>query len=80
MAVHATEVLVEVLLAGEAEAVVALAVGDGALEGFLGAAVVAVDFALVPEKAARVCEAAEFLAAGAIAAVRAVMFVHVLPG
>jgi len=50
--VHAPQVLVEVLLPREALAGVALAVGVGAVERVLGAAVLAVDFALVPEEAA----------------------------
>lgn len=77
--VHAAEVLGEVFLAGEALAAASFAVGVGALVAGFGPAVLAVDFALVAEQTAGVCEAADFLAAGFEADVGPVVFISVLP-
>lgn len=75
--VHAAEVLVQVLLAREALAGVALAVGMRAVDRVLGPAVLVVNFALVSKEAARVGEAGEVLATLGRAAVGAFMLVHV---
>lgn len=75
--VHAAEMLVKVLLAGEALARVALAVRVRAVDSVLGPAVLVVDFALVSEETARVREAWEVLAALGGAAVGTLVLVHV---
>lgn len=76
--VDAAEMLVEVLLAREALARVAFAVWVRAVDCVLGAAMLAVDFALVTEETARVSEAGELLAALGSASVGSLVLVHVL--
>ena len=70
--------LSEIFFPREAGAGAALAVVEGAEEGFLGPAVHFVHFAFVAEQAAAVGEALEFLAAFDVAFVRTVVLVHVL--
>jgi len=77
-AVYAADVLSEIFFPREAGAGAALAVVEGAEEGFLGPAVHFVHFAFVAEQAAAVGEALEFLAAFDVAFVRTVVLVHVL--
>lgn len=76
--VDAAQMLVEVLKAGEALAVVTLAVDVRAVERVLGSAVLAMDFALVAEQATRVGKSGEFLASLGRTFVRSVVLVHVL--
>lgn len=75
--VDSSEVLVEILLAGEALAGVTLAVGVGAVDRILRSSVLPVDFALVAEETAGVRKSGEILTARHQAAVRALMLVHV---
>jgi hypothetical protein len=70
-------VLSKILFPREAGAGTALAVVEGTEEGFLGAAVHLVDFALVSQQSATVGEALELLAAFDVALVGTVMLVHV---
>lgn len=78
LGVHAAHVLIQVLLARETLARVALTVDMRAVKRILGAAMLAVHLALVPQKAARVCEAGQLLASLGAAFVRPIMLVHVL--
>lgn len=68
----------QILLSGKANARAALTVAEGAHAARFWAAVLAVDFTLVPEEAARVGEALDFFAAGFFADVGAGVFVHML--
>ena len=74
---HAPKMLREIFLSGKANTRAAFAVAIRAHAACFGAAVLAVDFALVAEEAAGVGEALDFFAAGFFADVRAVVLVHV---
>ena len=74
---HAADMLHEVFAAGEPRARATLAVGVGAHAAGFGAAVLAVDLALVAVQAAGVGEAAVF-AAGSFTGVGTGVLVHVL--
>ena len=76
MAVNPTQMLIQVLFTREATAGVALAVGIRAHEILLWAPVLFVNFALMSEESARVCEATQFLTSRSVAAVRAIVFIH----
>lgn len=75
--VHAAQVLVEVLLAGEALAGVALAVWVRAVDRVLWSAVLVVDFALVAEETAGICKAGQVFASVGRAAIGTLVLVHV---
>jgi hypothetical protein len=71
--------LVQVLLPREALSGVALAVLMGAVQLLAWTAVLIVDFTLVAQQSAAVCETWELLAAFGQTLVRPVMLVHMFP-
>jgi hypothetical protein len=75
--VYATDVLSKILFPCESGARATFAVGEGTEEGFLGATMHLVDFALVAKESATVSEALRFLAALDVTLVRTIMLVHV---
>jgi len=71
------QVLPKVLLASKPVAGAAVAIGIWAHQGLLCVVVLLVYFALVAQKTTRIGEALDLIAAGFVAFVRAVMFIHV---
>ena len=69
--------LSKIFLARESVAGAAVAIGIWAHQGLLCVVVLLVYFALVAQKTTRIGEALDLVAAGFVAFVRAVMFIHV---
>jgi hypothetical protein len=75
---YSAKMLIKIFLSRETLAGMSLAVGMRTVDSILRAAVLAMNFPLMSEEAARVCEAREIFTPFGRATIRAFVLVHVL--